>query len=86
MKPVNDIDVSGADDCFDLFYGLSVSVTYLRHSVLMEGITCLWLSTHPWRPPAHSPLPPTHPPLLHSIHDITVAVKKLSQNLAVLAT
>ena len=24
--------------------------------------------------------PPTHPPLMHAIHDITVAVKKVAQN------
>ena len=30
--------------------------------------------------------PPTHPPLIHTICDITIAVKKVAQNPAVLAT
>ena len=39
----------------------------------MEGVTCLGLPT------------PTHP-LIHPIPDITVAVKKVAQNPAVLAS
>ena len=53
-----------------------VSVLYRRYSitvcVLMEGVTRLWLPTHPT---TCIPLPPTHP-LIHAIPDITVAVKK----------
>ena len=48
----------------------------------MEGVTRLRLPTHP--------LPPTTPfhprPLRHAIPDITVAVKKVAQNPAVLAS
>ena len=43
----------------------------------MEGVTRLWLPTHP-------PLPPSHP-LIHTIPDIAVTVKKVAQNPAVLA-
>ena len=42
-----------------------------NHCVLMEGVTHLWLPTHP---------------LIHTIPDITVAVKKVAQNPAVLAS
>ena len=38
----------------------------------MEGITCLQL--------------PTHPPPIHAIRDITVVVKQVAQNPAVLAS
>ena len=48
----------------------------------MEGVTRVWLPTHPHHP---HPLPPTHP-LIHAIPDITVAVKKVAQNPAVLAS
>ena len=40
----------------------------------MEGVTHFRLPTHP------------HPPLIHDIPDITVAVKKVAQNPAVLAS
>ena len=42
------------------------------------------LASHP-PPPPPTPLPPTHP-LIHAIPDITVAVKKVTQNPAVLAS
>ena len=42
----------------------------------MEGVTHLRLPTHP---------PPTHP-FIHAIPDITVTVKKVAQNPAVLAS
>ena len=54
--------------------------TYWTHTtavcVLMEVLTCLWLSTRPHH----------LPPLICAIHDITVAVKKVAQNPAVLAS
>ena len=52
----------------------------------MEGVTRLWLPTHPHHPPPTPtiPLPPAHP-LIHAIPYITVAVKKVAQNPAVLA-
>ena len=46
--------------------------------VLMKGVTRLQLLTHPRHPPIH--------PLIHAIPDITVAVKKVAQNPAVLAS
>ena len=52
-------------------------------TVLLEGITCLLLSTHP-QLPSHT-LPPAHP-LISAIRDITVVVKKVAQNPAVLAS
>ena len=48
----------------------------------MVPLTRLRLPAHPATP--HSP--PTHPPLIHAIHNITVAVKKATQNPAVLAS
>ena len=45
----------------------------------MEGVTCLQLPTHPSTPPIRQPL-------IHAIPDITVAVKEVPQNLAVLAS
>ena len=42
----------------------------------MEGATRLRLPTHPRHPP----------PLIHAIPDITVGVKKVAQNPAVLAS
>ena len=50
----------------------------------MAGVTRLWLPTHPHHPPPLPP-PPTHP-LIHAIPDITVTVKKVAQNPAVLAS
>ena len=44
----------------------------------MAGVTHLRLPTHP-----RHPLPPAHP-LIHAIPDITVTVKKVAQNPAVL--
>ena len=62
----------------------------------MEGLTRLRLPTHPSTHPTPlppTPLSPTHPtpllpmhPLQHAIPDITVAVKKVAQNPAVLAS
>ena len=62
----------------------------------MEGVTRLWLPTHPHPPPTPATPPPlSHPPtpttphpchlLIHAILDITVAVKKVTNNPAVLA-
>ena len=63
---------------------VAVCATYWTHStavcLLMVGLTRLRLPT----PPA--PLPPTHPPLIHAICDITVTVKKVAQKPAVLAS
>ena len=44
----------------------------------MEGVTRLRLPTHPQHSPVH--------PLIHAILDITVTVKKVAQNPAVLAS
>ena len=52
-------------------------------TVLLEGVTCLRLPTFPHHPP--HPLPPAHP-LIFAISDITVVVKKVAQNSAVLAS
>ena len=59
----------------------------------MEGVTRLRLPTHPTTPPPppphhphHTPHSPTPHTLIHAIPDITVAVKKVSQNPAVLAS
>ena len=51
--------------------------------VLMEGLTHLWLPTFPHHLPY--PLSLSYP-LIRAICDITVAVKKVAQNPAVLAT
>ena len=57
-----------------------VCATYWTHTtavcVLMVVVTCLWLPTHP---------PPPSYPLICATCDITVAVKKVAQNPAVLA-
>ena len=47
----------------------------------MEGVTRLRLPTYPHHPP-----PPSTPLYVHAIPDITVTVKKVAQNPAVLAT
>ena len=61
---------------------VTVCVTYWTHStavcVLMVALTRLQLLTHPH---PHHPPPPSHP-LIRAICDITVAVKKVAQNLA----
>ena len=45
----------------------------------MDGLTCLWLPTHP----QHTPHPPsTRPPPIELIHDI--GSEKVSQNPAAL--
>ena len=63
---------------------VTVCATYWTHTtavcVLMEALTHLWLPTHPCHP---SP-PASHLP--SAICDITVAVKKVAQNPAVLAS
>ena len=60
---------------------LTACATYWTHTtavhVLMEGLTRLWLPTLPHHPP-HL--------LIHSIRDITVTVKKVTQNPAVLVS
>ena len=64
---------------------VTVCTTYWTHiiavCVLMVALTRLWLPTHPVTP---IPLPPAHP-LIRAICDITVTVKKVTQNPAVLA-
>ena len=66
---------------------VDVCVTYWTHStsvcLLMVGLTRLQLPIHPHHPA--TPLPPAHP-LIHAICDITVAVKKVAQKPAVLAS
>ena len=57
--------------------------TWLLQTVQLEGLTCLRLPTRPSTHPTSLPL--THP-LIHAIHDITVVVKKVAQNSAVLAS
>ena len=56
----------------------AVCATYWTHITavcrLMVALTCLWLPTHPCHP------------LIHTICDITVAVKKVAQKPAVLAS
>ena len=65
---------------------VTVCATYWTHTtdvcVLMVALTHLWLPTHPRNPP---PLPPTHL-LICAICDITVTVKKVAQNPAMLAS
>ena len=64
---------------------VAVCATYWTHStvvcLLMVGLTHLQLPTHPHHHP-----PPTHPPLIHAICDITVTVKKVAQKTVVLAS
>ena len=59
---------------------VTACATYWTHTtavcVLMVALICLQLPTHPCHP---------HP-LIHAICDITVAVKKVAQNPAVLAS
>ena len=50
--------------------------SWLLQTVQLDGVTRLRLPT---------PLPPAHP-LIHAIRDITVVVKKVAQNPAVLAS
>ena len=63
---------------------VAVCATYWTQTtavcVLMIALTCLRLPTLPRHPP-----PPSHP-LIRAICDITVAVKKVAQNPAVLAS
>ena len=47
----------------------------------MEGITRLWLPTVPHP----NPIPPTRSPPICATHDITMAVKIVTQNSTVLA-
>ena len=65
---------------------VAVCATYWTHTttvcVLMVALTRLRLHTQPATP---TPLPPAHP-LIRAICDITVAVKKVAQNPAVLAS
>ena len=65
---------------------VAVCATYWTHitavCVLMVALTRLRLPTHPATP---IPLPPAHS-LIHPICDITVTVKKVAQNSAVLAS
>ena len=60
---------------------VAVCATYWTHStavcLLMVGLTRLRLPTHPRHPPH---------PLIHTICDITVTVKKVAQKPAVLAS
>ena len=62
---------------------VAVCATYWTHTtavcLLMVALTRFRLPTHPHRHP-------THPPLIHAICDITVPVKKVAQNPAVLAS
>ena len=57
---------------------VAVCATYWTHTtavcLLMVALTCFWLPTHPCHP------------LIHAICDITVAVKKVAQKPAVLAS
>ena len=63
---------------------VAVCATYWTHTtavcVLMVALTRLWLPTHP-----RHPLPHPHT-LIRAICNITVAVKKVAQNPAVLAS
>ena len=62
---------------------MAVCATYWTHStaVSLNGrVNPPSASTHPRHPP------PTRPPLIHAICDITVTVKKVSQKPAVLAS
>ena len=67
---------------------VTVYATYWTHTtavcVLVVALTRLRLSTHPRHPLSSSHLP-THP-LICAICDITVAMKKVAQNPAVLAS
>ena len=65
---------------------VTVCVTYWTQTiavcVLMVALTRLSFPTHPHHPQS----PPTRPPLIRTICDITVTVKKVAQNPAVLAS
>ena len=67
---------------------VTVCATYWTHTtavcVLMVTLTHLWLPTHSHHPPP----PPTTPyhTLIRAICDITVTVKEVAQNPAVLAS
>ena len=67
-------------------YTVAVFVLYSTHSgsssVPVDGLTRLWLPTHPQHPP-HPP--PARPPPIELIHDIAGVQKKVFQNSAVLA-
>ena len=60
-----------------LFLSLTEGKGPLSICVLMEAVTRLQLPTYPH--------PPHTYPLIHTTHDITVALKKVAQNSAVLA-
>ena len=64
-----------------VLWNVAVCATYWTHTtavcLLMVALTRLRLPTHP---------PPTPHPLIHAICYITVAVKKVAQNPAVLAS
>ena len=66
-----------------LLWIVAVCATYWTHTtavcLLMVALTRLRLPTHP------PPFQPTHP-LIRAICDITVALKKVAQNPAVLAS
>ena len=71
---------------------VAVCATYWTHttavclSVVMVALTCLRLPTHPHLLPTPPPTSfPPHP-LIRAICDITVAVKKVAQKPAVLAS
>ena len=57
-----------------------------QHHCLCPNGRCNPPSASHLHPPFGFLPPPTHPPLIHAIPDITVAVKKVAQNPAVLAT
>ena len=61
----------------------SWTYSFVLHTFQLEGITQLRLPTCPFH--LSHPLSPAHP-LIHAIHDITVVVKKVAQNPAVLAS
>ena len=67
-----------------LLWIVAVCATYWTHTtavcLLMVALTRLRLPTHP-----ATPVPPTHP-LIRAICDLTVALKKVAQNPAELAS
>ena len=93
LGPANDTNKDGVvPDCCQLMSSLilyieSVSVTYCRHSTavcfLMEGITRFWLPSCLHQSPHAPPIHPSHI-ICHQLY-ITVNVKKVAQNPAVLA-
>ena len=64
-------------------YTVAVFVLYSTR-LLGDGLTHLWLHTHPQHLPNTYPTPPACPPPIELIHDIRVQ-KEVSQNPAVLA-